>query len=332
MNSRGFLLELRISMRYSRIIGTGGYLPDKVLTNDDLAKIVDTTDEWIVERTGIKRRHVMSLDETTTSMSEIAARRALEASGVDKNKIQMIIVATCTPHLFFPNAASSLQRMLDITNTACPSFDVNVACSGFIYALSIADQYIRSGAIDYALIVGADALTKLVDWSDRSTCILFSDGAGAAVLTADNQPGVYSTHLHTDGSYGDLLHVLGDVYNAPSHQYIKMQGNAVFKVAVTKLGEVLEEALAFNNVKREEINWLVPHQANLRIIEATAKRAGISMDKVILTVEDQGNTSAASVPLALDIGVRDGRIKKNDLLLLEAFSAGFSWGSALVRY
>jgi len=319
-------------MKYSRIIGTGGYLPSKVVTNEDLAKIVDTSDKWIVERTGIKRRHIMSNEETTTSMSEIAATRAIEASGIDKNKIQMVVMATCTPHLFFPNAASSLQRLLGITETACPSFDVNVACSGFIYALSIVDQYIRSGMVEYALIVGADSLTKLVDWSDRKTCILFSDGAGAVVLKADDQPGVYSTHLHTDGRYGGLLHVDGDVYNPPSRQYIKMQGNAVFKVAVTKLGEVVEEALQFNNISKSDIDWLIPHQANLRIIEATAKRLELPMEKVILTVEDQGNTSAASVPLALDIGVRDGRVKTGDLLLLEAFSAGFSWGAALVRY
>ena len=319
-------------MKYSRIIGTGSYLPSKVITNEDLAKIVETSDEWIVERTGIKRRHIMSVDETTTSMAEIAAKRAIESSGIDKNKIQMIIVATCTPHLFFPNAASSLQRLLGIAATACPAFDVNVACSGFIYALSIADQYIRSGAIEYALIVGADSLTKLIDWSDRSTCVLFGDGAGAVVLKADDKPGVYSTHLHTDGIYGDLLHVEGSVYNAPSHQHIKMQGNAVFKVAVTKLGEVVEETLGFNKIEKTDIDWLIPHQANLRIIKATVDRLGLPIENVILTVEDQGNTSAASVPLALDIGVRDGRVKPGDLLLLEAFSAGFSWGAVLVRY
>ncbi|MDR1057549.1 MAG: ketoacyl-ACP synthase III [Coxiellaceae bacterium] len=319
-------------MKYSRIVGTGGYLPTKTVTNEDLAKIVDTSDEWIVERTGIKRRHIMSREETTTSMAEIAARRAIESSGIDKSKIQMIIMATCTPQLFFPNAGSSLQRLLGITKTTCPAFDVNVACSGFIYALSIADQYIRTGAIESALVVGADSLTRLIDWSDRATCILFSDGAGAVVLRADDKPGIYSTNLHTDGSYGELLHVAGDVYNSPSRQYIKMQGNAVFKVAVTKLGEVVEEILKFNNVSKSDIDWLIPHQANLRIIEAAARRLELPMEKVILTVEEQGNTSAASVPLALDIGVRDGRVKLGDLLLLEAFSAGFAWGAALVRY
>ncbi len=319
-------------MKYSRIIGTGGYLPEKVITNDDLAKIVDTSDEWITERTGIKRRHIMTMGENTTTMAEMAAKRAIEAAGIDKHKIQLIIVATCTPQLFFPNAASSLQRMLGITENACPAFDINAACSGFICALSIADQYIKSGMIEYALVVGADSLTKLVDWSDRATCILFSDGAGAVVLKADNEPGIYSTHIHADGSYGNLLHVEGDVYNSPSKQTIKMQGNSVFKVAVTKLGEVVDEALRHNNIEKSAIDWLIPHQANLRIIEATAKRLGISMEKVILTVEDQGNTSAASVPLALDIGVRDSRVKKGNLILLEAFGGGFVWGSALVRY
>lgn len=318
-------------MRYSRIIGTGGYLPKKVLTNEDLAKLVDTSDEWIVARTGIKRRHIMDEEETTTSMALNAAQKAIEASGINSSELGLIIVATCTPQQFFPNAASSLQRALRLSNS-CPAFDINVACSGFIYALSIADNYIRSGAVKYALVVGADSLTRLVDWTDRSTCILFSDGAGAVILKADNQPGVYSTHLHTDGSYGDLLYVDGDIYNSPSRQLIKMQGNAVFKVAVTKLGEVAEEALRFNQVKSSEIDWLVPHQANLRIIEATAKKLSLPMQKVILTVEDQGNTSAASVPLALDVGVRENRIKVNDLMLLEAFSAGFAWGAALVRY
>lgn len=319
-------------MRYSKIIGTGSYLPEKRLTNDDLSKMVDTSDEWIVERTGIKARHIMSPEETTTSMANIAATRALEASGIDKNKIQLIIVATCTPHKLFPNTASCLQRSLGITSSGCPAFDVNVACSGFIYALSIADQYIRSGAIDSALVVGADSLTKFVDWTDRSTCILFSDAAGAAVLQASDEPGVYSTHLHTDGSYGDLLHISGNTSNDVELQHIKMQGNEVFKVAVTKLGEVGREALEFNQISGTDIDWLIPHQANLRIIKATAKKLNLPMEKVILTIEDQGNTSAASVPLALDIGVREGKVKRGQLLLLEAFSAGFAWGSALVRY
>jgi len=319
-------------MKYSRIIGTGSYLPSKVLTNEDLATIVETTDEWIVDRTGIKRRHIQAPDENTSSMAEMAARKAIDAAGIDKNKIQMIIVATCTPHLLFPNTASSIQQGLGITNLACPAFDINVACSGFIYALSIVDQYIRSGVIDCALVIGADSLSRLIDWSDRSTCVLFGDGAGAAVIKADDNPGIYSTHLHTDGTYGDLLYSEGDIYGVSARQQIKMQGNALFKVAVTKLGEVAEEAIEFNKIKKTDIDWFIPHQANLRIIKATVGRLDLPMEKVILTLEDQGNTSAASIPLALDIGVRDGRVKPGDLLLLDAFSAGLAWAAALVRY
>lgn len=319
-------------MRYSKILGVGGYLPAKVVTNEDLAKVVDTSDEWIVSRTGIKCRHVVAEGENTLTMSEMAAQQALQMAAISPEKLQMIIVATCTPHRFFPSVATSLQRQLGATRNACPALDINVVCGGFIYALSIADQYLRSGAIDYALVVGADSLTRLVDWGDRSTCVLFSDGAGAAVLGHDSQPGIYSTHLHADGSYGDWLYVEGDPYSQTTPSYIKMQGNSVFKVAVTKLGEVLEEALVANQLQRDDIDWLVPHQANLRIIEATAKRIGLPMEKVILTVAEHGNTSAASVPLALNAGVLDGRVKRGDLMLLEAFGAGFGWGSALVRY
>jgi 3-oxoacyl-[acyl-carrier-protein] synthase III len=319
-------------MKYSRIIGTGSYLPSKRLTNADLEKIVDTTDEWIFSRTGVRARHVMSDAETTTTMAEVAAKNAIEASGIDKNKIQLIIVATSTPQTLFPNTATCLQHFLGIAHTNCPAFDISVACSGFIYALSIADQYIRSGLIENALIVGADSLTRFVDWSDRSTCILFSDAAGAVVLGADNEPGIYSTHLHSDGDYGDLLYLSGNTHDNSEERHIKMQGNKVFKVAVTKLDEVVEEALAFNNISKSQIDWLIPHQANIRIITATAKKLDLPMEKVILTIEDQGNTSAASVPLALDIGVRDGRVKKGHLILLEAFGAGLAWGSSLVRY
>jgi 3-oxoacyl-[acyl-carrier-protein] synthase III len=302
------------------------------LTNKDLEKMVDTTDEWIFERTGIRARHVMAATETTTSMAEIAAKRAIEASGIDKNKIQLIIVATSTPQTLFPNTACCLQHCLGIETTACPAFDISAACSGFIYALSIADQYIRNGLIKCALIVGADSLTKFVDWSDRSTCILFSDGAGAAVLKADSSPGVYSTHLHADGSFGDLLYMSGNFYGDNEKHYIRMHGNKLFKVAVNRLGEVVEEALKFNNIKKTQIDWLIPHQANLRIIAAAAKKLDLPMEKVIVTIENQGNTSAASVPIALDIGVRDGRVKKNDLLLLEAFGGGLGWGAAIVKY
>lgn len=319
-------------MRYTRIIGTGSYLPDKLLTNADLEKMVDTTDEWIYDRTGVRTRHIMSKDETTTSMAHIAAERAIASAGIDKNKVQMIIVATTTPYTLFPNTACSLQKSLGIYTTECPAFDVSVACSGFIYALSIADQYIKSGAIDCALVVGADSLTRFVDWTDRSTCILFSDGAGAVVLQADREPGIYSTHLHSNGSLGDSLYLSGSLYEDKEKRLIKMEGNKLFKVAVNKLDEVVEETLKANNLDKSHIDWLIPHQANLRIIAATAKKLNLSMDKVILTIEDQGNTSAASVPLALDIGIRDGRIKKDQLLLLEVFGGGLSWGSALIRY
>ena len=319
-------------MKYTTILGTGSYLPEKILTNDDLAKMVDTSDAWIMERTGIRRRHVAAPNEHSTAMAEIAAQRAIEAAGMDKDKIQLIIVATCTPQRLFPNVATHLQKSLGINSGACPAFDISAACSGFIYGLSIADQYIRSGAVEYALVVGVDTLTKFVDWTDRTTCILFADGAGATVLKADSQPGIYSTHLHADGNYGDLLYSDGDLHDTSSPLRIKMQGNAVFKIAVTKLDEVVEEVLQHNNISKQEIDWLIPHQANLRIIEATAKRLGLPMERVILTIEDQGNTSAASVPIALDVGVRDGRVKRKDLLLLEAFGGGFCWGSALVRY
>ena len=317
---------------YSRIIGTGSYLPEKKITNADLEKMVDTTDEWIVERTGIKCRHVMGKNETTTDMTQIAAERAIEAAGIDKNKIQMIIVATVTPETLFPNTACRLQDHLGISMGSCPAFDISAACGGFIYALSIADQYIRSGTIDCALVVGAESLTKFVDWTDRSTCILFSDAAGAVVLQADQKPGIYSTHIHANGSYKDLIYLSGSTYDPSLPRYIGMRGNEVFKKAVTELGNIVDETLAYNQVDKSEIDWLVPHQANLRVITATAKKLNLPMSKVILTIEDQGNSSAASIPLALDTGIRDGRIKPGELLLLEALGAGLVWGSALVRY
>lgn len=320
-------------MKYTRIVGTGGYLPAKCMSNADLEKILDTTDEWILDRTGIRNRHIIGEDETTTTMAENAARAAIAAAGIDPNKIGLIIVATVTAETAFPTTASKLQRLLGISN-CCPAFDMAAACSGFIFALSIANQYIKSGAIEYALVIGADSLTRFVDWTDRGTCILFSDGAGAVVLAADSEPGIYSTHLHTDGydsRYGDLLYLAGGKHPGDP-AYIRMSGNEVFKIAVTKLGDVVDETLLHNNIEKSQIDWLIPHQANLRIIKATAKKLNIPLERVILTIEEQGNTSAASVPLALDIGVRDGRIKRGDLMLLEAFGAGFTWGSALVRY
>jgi 3-oxoacyl-[acyl-carrier-protein] synthase III len=320
-------------MRYTRIIGTGGYLPEKILTNKELESIVETTDEWIMERSGIRQRHIAAVNENTADMAFNAAQKALDAAGIAKEKIGMIIVASVTPDTLFPSVATKIQLRLGLTGNQCPAFDVSAACSGFICALSIADQYIRSGHIDYALIVGAEALSKFVDWTDRATCVLLADGAAAAVLAADDTPGVYSTHLHSDGNYGNLLYLSGSLYNNNNEpRFLKMSGNAVFKVAVKKLGEIVDETLASNKIEQSAIDWLIPHQANMRIIQATAKKLNLSMDKVIVTIENQGNTSAASVPLALDIGIRDGRIKKGDLMLLEAFGAGFVWGSALVRY
>jgi len=321
-------------MNYTRILGTGGYLPSKTISNKDMEKIVETTDEWILTRTGIRNRHIMEPHENATSMTAIAAQRAIDASGLDPKKIQLIIVATTTPDNLFPNTAVKLQKILGITQIEAPAFDISAACSGFIYALSIANQYIKNGTIDYALIVGVETLSRIVDWSDRSTCILFSDGAGAAVLGKSDAPGVYSTHLHSNGEYTDLLYLDGDLYDSKNTipRYLRMKGNEVFKVAVNKLGQIVDETLVSNNITKKDIDWLIPHQANLRIITAMAKKLDISMDKVILTIEDQGNTSAASVPLALDIGIRDGRIKRGDLMLLEAFGAGFVWGSALIKY
>lgn len=319
-------------MKYSRIIGTGSYLPNRILSNSDLEKIVETSDEWILERTGIRNRHIMDPSETTTSMAENAAKKAIEASGIDKNKIGLIIVATISPETLFPNTASKLQYRLGISDTACPAFDVSAACTGFINALSIADKYIRLGEVEYALVVGVESLTKFVDWTDRSTCVLFSDAAGAVILHADNEPGIYSTHIHADGRYGDLLYLSGSTYKNDEPRYLRMRGNEVFKVAVTKLGDIVDEVLTKNNISKENIDWLIPHQANLRIIKAIAKRLSISMERVILTIENHANSSSASVPLALDHGIQSGKIKHNDLMLLEAFGAGFIWGAALIRY
>lgn len=319
-------------MKYTRILGTGGYMPEKILTNADLEKIVDTSDEWILERTGIKERRIMSLGETSLSMAEIAANRAIEAADISRKKIGLIIVATVTPEKFFPNTSSMLQHRLGIYDAECPVFDISTACSGFIYALSIADQYIKNGLVEYALIVGVESLTKLVDWTDRSTCVLFSDGAGAAVLGSSDAPGVYSTHLHANGSYKDLLYSSGNLFDDSLPRHIKMRGNEVFKVAVKKLDAVVDEALKHNNFAKTDVDWLIPHQANMRIIQAIAKKLRISEQRVVITIDKHGNSSAASVPLAMDVAIRDGRIKRGDLMLLEAFSAGFQWGAALVRY
>jgi len=317
---------------YSQIAGTGSYLPAKVLTNFDLEKMMDTSDEWIRERTGIERRHIAADDETTVDQAEHAARRAIEAAGVSPQDIDFIAFGTTTPEMVFPNCGVLLQKRLGCPGGA--AFSLETACSGFMYALSIADKYIRCGDAKCALVIGAETLSRITDWSDRTTAVLFADGAGAVVLRPSEKPGIVSTHLHADGNYHDLLYCAGGVA-APGvavRRAIVMSGNEVFKLAVVNLAKAMDEALAANGLDRSAITWLVPHQANIRIIQATARRLDLPMDRVIVTVQEHGNTSAASVPLALDVAVRDGRIKRGDLLLLEAFGGGFTWGSALVRY
>ncbi|XTZ36899.1 beta-ketoacyl-ACP synthase III [Salmonella enterica] len=315
---------------YTKIIGTGSYLPEQVRTNADLEKMVDTSDEWIVTRTGIRERRIAAPNETVSTMGFEAAKRALEMAGIDKHQIGLIIVATTSATHAFPSAACQVQNMLEIKG--CPAFDVAAACAGFTYALSIADQYVKSGAVEYALVIGSDVLTRTLDPADRGTIILFGDGAGAAVLGASAEPGIISTHLHADGSYGELLTLPNrDRVKPDNAAWLTMAGNEVFKVAVTELARIVDETLAANNLERSELDWLVPHQANLRIISATAKKLSMSMDNVVVTLDRHGNTSAASVPCALDEAVRDGRIKPGQLILLEAFGGGFTWGSALVR-
>jgi 3-oxoacyl-[acyl-carrier-protein] synthase III len=316
---------------YSRISGTGSRLPDRVVTNHDLEKMVDTTDEWIRTRTGIERRHVAAEGETTVDLAEVAARRALEAAGIAPAEVDFIAFGTTTPDLIFPNCGTLLQQRLGCRGP--PAFSLETACAGFMYALSIADKYVRCGEARRALVIGAETLSRITDWSDRATAVLVADGAGAVVLEPGEAPGVLSTHLHSDGHYKDMLYCGSGVSKGFGPRLaISMSGNEVFKVAVNKLGQAVDEALAANGLDRSAIDWLVPHQANIRIIQATARKLDLPMERVIVTVQDQGNTSAASVPLALDVAVRDGRIRRGDLLLLEAFGGGFTWGSALIRY
>lgn len=321
-------------MKYSRIAGTGSYLPEKVLTNFDLEKMMDTSDQWIRERTGIERRHIAASGETTVDLAERAARAALDAAGVRPADVDFVAFGTTTPDMVFPNCGALLQARLGCRGAA--AFSVETACSGFMYALSIADKFVRFGDARRALVIGAETLSRITDWSDRSTAVLFADGAGAVVLEAADEPGILSTHLHADGSYKDLLYCGGGIASngdpAKARRVITMTGSEVFKIAVTTLGRAIDEALAANSLDRSAIDWLVPHQANLRIIQATARKLDMPLERVITTVQDHGNTSAASVPLALDTGVRDGRIKRGELLLLEAFGGGVTWGSALIRY
>jgi 3-oxoacyl-[acyl-carrier-protein] synthase-3 len=321
---------------YSRIVGTGSYLPENVVTNADLEKIVDTSDEWIRERTGIRQRHVAKDGQTTSDLAVEAAKRAMAAAGVTAADIDLLIVGTTTPDIIFPSTACLVQHRIGANG--CAAFDVNAACSGFIFALSTADKFVRSGASKCALVIGAETLTRMLDWSDRGTCVLFGDGAGAVVLKPSSEPGILSTHLHADGAHKELLfNPVGvsagfklDEKNAGVR--VMMTGNEVFKVAVKTLDAVVEETLAANGLDKSAIDWLVPHQANLRIISATAKRLDMPMERVIVTVDQHGNTSSASVPMALDHAVRSGKIQSGQLVLMEAFGGGFTWGSALVRF
>ena len=320
--------------RNSKVIGTGGYLPATIRTNDDISQLVDTSDSWIVERTGIKTRRIAGPEETAASMAEIAAMQAIEMAGIEAEEIDLIIVATGSPDRVYPSTGCLLQQRLGIKN--CVAFDVQAACSGSIFALSIADQYIKTGGAKKVLVVGSEICSRLVDWTDRGTCILFGDGAGAILLGASDDIGILSTHIHSDGGYEDLLYCPNPQTGPESGKneagVIHMRGNEVFKMAVNTLGRIVDETLAANNLNKTEIDWLVPHQANTRIIAATAKKLKMSMDQVVLTLENQGNTSSASVLLAFNEAVRDGRIQRGQIVLLEAFGAGFTWGSALIKY
>ena len=315
---------------YTRILGTGSYLPVQVRTNADLERMVETSDEWIVSRTGIRERRIAAPDENVSTMAFEAAKHALEMSGLDKDEIGLIVVATTSATHAFPSAACQVQNMLGIKG--CAAFDVAAACAGFTYSLSIADQYVKNGAVKHALVIGSDTLSRTLDPQDRGTVILFGDGAGAVVLGASDEAGILSTHIHADGRYGELLTLPNRQRYTDDQAYLTMAGNEVFKVAVTELAHIVDESLAANNLERSDLDWLVPHQANLRIISATAKKLGMTLDNVVVTLDRHGNTSAASVPCALDEAVRDGRIQRGQLILLEAFGGGFTWGSALVRF
>ena len=319
---------------YSRIIGTGSYLPGKPVTNDDLvARGIETSDEWIVERTGIKARHLAADGVVSSDLALEASKRALQAASCDIADIDLIIVATSTPDMVFPSTAALLQKKLGMKNGA-PAMDVQAVCSGFVYALTMADKFIRSGSNKRILVVGAEVFSRVVDWNDRGTCVLFGDGAGAVVLEASAEPGILASAIHADGSYSDILNAPGQVAGGQvcGVPFVQMDGQAVFKFAVKVLAEVAGEVLEKAGVKQEEIDWLVPHQANIRIIQSTAKKLGLDMDKVILTVAEHGNTSGASIPLALDAGVRSGRIKHGQTVLLEGVGGGFTWGAVVLRF
>ena len=320
---------------FARITGTGSYLPEKVLTNKDLESMVETSDQWIRERTGIEKRHIAAEDENTCDLAEQAARNAIRAAGKEPGDIDLIIVATTTPDQVFPSTACLLQSRLDIHG--CAAFDVQAVCTGFVYALGVADNFVRTGNARCALVLGAETFSRILNWEDRTTCVLFGDGAGAVVLEASQEPGVLSTHLHADGDYADLLQVPVGVSSGydkmrQSAAFVEMRGAEVFKMAVNTLGRIVDETLEKNGLDKSDIDWLIPHQANTRIIRATAKKLRMSMARVVVTVAEHGNTSAASVPLALDEAIRDGRIKRGETLLMEAFGGGFTWGSVLAKY
>ena len=315
------------SKNYSKILGTGSYLPKKILTNKDFEKMVDTTEEWIFTRTGIRERHVAAKGEHTSDLAFEAAKNAIASAGIAAGDIDLIIVATTTPDKIFPSVATMVQRKLGIAG--CPAFDIQAVCSGFIYALATADNFIKAGSSKCVLVIGAESFSRIVDYTDRSNCILWGDGAGAVILRASQEQGIISTHIHADGNYEKMLHV---PRKEGGHDTVHMEGNAVFKMAVNTLDAIVDETLAANNMQKSDIDWLVPHQANIRILQATAKKLDMPMDKVVVTVDKHGNTSAASIPLALDVAVRDGRIQRGEVILMEAFGGGFTWGSALVKY
>lgn len=318
-------------MKYAKITGTGSYLPKEVLKNADLEKMVDTSHEWIVERTGIHERRIASEDETAATMAHHAAEHALKMAGISAKELDLIIVSTSTSEYIYPSTACLIQESLGAGR--CPAFDIQAACAGFLYALHIANQYVRAGAAKHVLIVGSEVNSRLVDWKDRSTCVIFGDGAGAAVLSASDEPGILCTDIHSDGQYEKLLYVRTP-YGKPIHvepSFIQMEGSEVFRFAVNVLGEMVTDVLAKNNIEKSQVDWFIPHQANLRIINALAKRIELPIEQVIITLDKQGNTSSASIPLALDQAIRDGRIGYGHLVLLEAFGGGFTWGSALVR-
>ncbi|AKJ95400.1 MULTISPECIES: beta-ketoacyl-ACP synthase III [Thioalkalivibrio] len=319
-------------MKHARISGTGSYLPERILTNAELEAMVDTSDAWIRDRTGIRERHIVAENEVTSDLALKAAERAMDAAGIRAADLDLILVATTTPDQIFPSTACILQAKLGVGG--CPAFDIQAVCSGFVYALATADRFMQSDEIRHVLVVGAETLSRITDYTDRGNCILWGDGAGAVILSRSPDPGIISTHLHADGHHKSLLEVPGGVSQPDSNpdlDFIRMEGRAVFRVAVNTLDQIVDETLEYNGIDKSELDWLVPHQANIRIIQATAKKLNMSMDNVVVTVDRHGNTSAASIPLALDTAVRDGRIKKGDLILTEAFGGGFTWGSALIR-